>query len=47
MLAATFASLIGWTLGCLLLGARSVHGRDSNLEELRIWWARQTGRGAC
>ena len=47
MVAATFASVIWWTLGSLLLGGRAVIGRNPQLSELRIWWARQTGRGSC
>ena len=47
MLAAAFASLIGWTLGCLLLGLVLCMVGTRTLSELRIWWARQTGRGSC
>jgi hypothetical protein len=45
MVAATFASLIGWTLGYLLLGLLLYMVGTRTLSELRIWWARQTGRG--
>ena len=44
MVAATFTSVIGWTLGCLLLGLVLYMVGTRTLSELRIWWARQTGR---
>ena len=47
MLAATFTSLIGWTLGYLLLGLLLYMVGTRTMSELRIWWARQTGRGSC
>ena len=47
MVAATFASVIGWTLGCLLLGLVLYMVGTRTMSELRIWWARQTGRGSC
>jgi hypothetical protein len=47
MVAATFASLIGWTLGYLLLGLVLYMVGTRIVSELRIWWARQTGRGSC
>jgi hypothetical protein len=47
MVAATFTSVIGWTFGCLLLGLVLYMVGTRTMSELRIWWARQTGRGSC
>jgi hypothetical protein len=47
MVAAAFASVIWWTLGYLLLGVVLFLLGTRSLSELRIWWARQTGRGSC
>ena len=47
MVAATFASLVWWTLGYLALGVVLLLLGNRTLSELRIWWARQTGRGSC
>jgi hypothetical protein len=47
MVAATFTSIIGWTLGYLLLGLLLYMVGTRTMSELRIWWARQTGRGSC
>jgi hypothetical protein len=47
MVAATFTSIIGWTLGYLLLGLLLYMVGTRTMSEFRIWWARQTGRGSC
>ncbi len=47
MVAATFASIMWWTLGYLALGLVLFLFGTRGLSELRIWWARQTGRGSC
>jgi hypothetical protein len=39
MVAATFASVIWWTLGYLLLGVVLFLLGTRGLSELRIWWA--------
>jgi hypothetical protein len=47
MVAATFASIMWWTLGYLLLGLVLYALGTRTLGQFRIWWARQTGRGTC
>jgi hypothetical protein len=47
MVAATFASVIWWTLGYLALGLVLLLLGTRSLSEFRIWLARQTGRGSC
>jgi hypothetical protein len=47
MVAATFTSIIGWTLGYLLLGLLLYMVGTRTMSEFRIWRARQTGRGSC
>jgi hypothetical protein len=47
MVAMTFTGVIGWTIGFLALGLVLVLLGSRSLSELRIWWARQTGRGSC
>jgi hypothetical protein len=47
MVATTFASVMWWTLGYLMLGLVLLLLGTRGLSELRIWWAHQTGRGSC
>jgi hypothetical protein len=47
MIAATVASVIGWTLALLVMGILLCLLGVYGLAALRIWWARQTGRGSC
>jgi hypothetical protein len=47
MVAATFTSIVGWTLGYLLLGLLLYMVGTRTMSEFRIWWARQIGRGSC
>jgi hypothetical protein len=47
MVAATVEGGIGWTLALLVMGVLLCLLGVYGLAELRIWWARQTGRGSC
>jgi hypothetical protein len=47
MVAVTFTGVIGRTTGFLALGLVLMLLGSRSLSELRIWWARQTGRGSC
>jgi hypothetical protein len=44
MVVATFASIMWWILGFLLLGLVLYVLGTHTLSEFRIWWARQAGR---
>ena len=47
MVAVTFAGIVGWSVAVLVTAAVAYLAGVYSLAWLRIWWARQTGRGSC
>jgi hypothetical protein len=47
MVAATVEGVIWGTLAVLVMAVLVLLAGVYGLAELRIWWARQTGRGSC